>query len=408
MRGFSRRGFLTGAAVSTSAIALVGCNSDKSTPHAEAEEQPPLADATVAFDGPHQAGIDTPEQAHLNLVGFDLKGGIGKQGFARLMKLWTEDARALCTGQPPLGTLEPEMVRQPANLTITCGLGERIFSLLGVDKPKWLGDVRAYSRDQLDDKWGQTDIVLQICSDDPLMNTYALRHMVRSGEHYAEVSWLQQGFINAYGSHEKGETARNMFGQKDGTVNPRGDEQFADQVWIEDGPKWQQGGAAMVVRRIRMNLDTWEKLDRSSRENAVGRKLENGAPLTGDKEFDEADFKATDEYGLPVIDKNSHMARATAPKDHPEQKILRRPYNYELPPDGKDGQLSNIGQIFICYQQDPTKQFEPIQARLDEADLLNEWLTHIGSAMYFCPPGTKGSDGKETWWAESLCTHAGL
>ena len=148
MRGFSRRGFLTGAAVSTSAIALVGCNSDKSTPHAEAEEQPPLADATVAFDGPHQAGIDTPEQAHLNLVGFDLKGGIGKQGFARLMKLWTEDARALCTGQPPLGTLEPEMVRQPANLTITCGLGERIFSLLGVAKPKWLGDVRAYSRDQ--------------------------------------------------------------------------------------------------------------------------------------------------------------------------------------------------------------------------------------------------------------------
>ena len=151
MTGFSRRGFLTGAAVSTSAFALVGCNSDRSTPNAEAEENTPLADATVAFDGPHQAGIDTPEQAHLNLVGFDLKGDIGKQGFARLMKLWTEDARALCTGQPPLGTLEPEMVRQPANLTITCGLGESIFSLLGVDKPEWLGDVRAYSRDQLEE-----------------------------------------------------------------------------------------------------------------------------------------------------------------------------------------------------------------------------------------------------------------
>ena len=35
----------------------------------------------------------------------------------------------------------------------------------------------------------------------------------------------------------------------------------------------------MVVRRIRMNVDTWEKLDRSSRENAVGRKLDTGAPL---------------------------------------------------------------------------------------------------------------------------------
>ena len=97
------------------------------------------------------------------------------------------------------------------------------------------------------------------------MNTYALRHMVRAGEHYASVKWLQQGFINAYGSQEKGATARNMFGQKDGTVNPRSEEDFAAQVWIDKGPQWANGGTAMVVRRIRMNVDTWEKLDRSSR-----------------------------------------------------------------------------------------------------------------------------------------------
>ena len=81
-----------------------------------------------------------------------------------------------------------------------------------------------------------------------------------------------------------------MFGQKDGTVNPRSEEDFAAQVWIDEGPKWAQGGTAMVVRRIRMNVDTWEKLDRSSRENAVGRKLDTGAPLTGEEEFDAADF----------------------------------------------------------------------------------------------------------------------
>ncbi|WP_408928943.1 Dyp-type peroxidase [Corynebacterium marquesiae] len=408
MSGFSRRGFLTGAAVSTSAFALAGCNNQGSSPDAGAQEQPALADALVAFDGKHQAGIATAAQAHLNLVGFDLKRGVDKRGFASLMKLWTEDARALCTGEAPLGTLEPEMVQQPANLTITCGLGQKVFSLLGVEKPRWLGDVRSFKRDALEPKWGQSDIVLQICCDDPLMNTYALRHMVRAGEHYAGVKWLQQGFINAYGSHEKGATARNMFGQKDGTVNPRSEEDFAAQVWIDKGPKWAQGGTAMVMRRIRMNVDTWEKLDRASRENAVGRKLDTGAPLTGEKEFDAADFDAVDDYGLPVIDKNSHMAVAAPPADHPEQRILRRPYNYELAPDGKDGQLSNIGQVFICYQQDPTKQFEPIQARLDKSDLLNEWLTHIGSAMYFCPPGTRDADGRESWWAKSLCEHAGL
>ena len=158
--------------------------------------------------------------------------------------------RDRCTGEAPLGTLEQEMVQQPANLTITCGLGEEVFNLLGVDKPRWLGDVRSFQRDALEPKWGQSDIVLQICCDDPLMNTYALRHMVRAGEHYASVKWLQQGFINAYGSQEKGATARNMFGQKDGTVNPRSEEDFAAQVWIDKGPQWANGGTAMVLSLI--------------------------------------------------------------------------------------------------------------------------------------------------------------
>ena len=104
MSGFSRRGFLTGAAVSTSAFALAGCADQGSSPDARAQDGPALADALVAFDGKHQAGIATAAQAHLNLVGFDLKRGVDKRGFASLMKLWTEDARALCTGEPPLGT----------------------------------------------------------------------------------------------------------------------------------------------------------------------------------------------------------------------------------------------------------------------------------------------------------------
>ena len=98
MSGFSRRGFLTGAAASTSAFALAGCTDRGSSPDAQVQDRPALADALVAFDGKHQAGIATAAQAHLNLVGFDLKRDVDKRGFASLMKLWTEDARALCTG----------------------------------------------------------------------------------------------------------------------------------------------------------------------------------------------------------------------------------------------------------------------------------------------------------------------
>ena len=113
------------------------------------------------------------------------------------------------------------------------------------------------------------------------------------------------------------------------------------------------------------------------------------------------DLDARNEFGLKAIDENSHVARAHPPADHPEQKLLRRPYSYNLPPTPETtqrGELSNAGLIFICYQKDPTTQFEPIQARLDEADRLNEWIRHIGSAVYYMPAGTEG----ETFWGESL------
>ncbi|MBQ1015388.1 Dyp-type peroxidase, partial [Micromonospora sp. M51] len=36
---------------------------------------------------------------------------------------------------------------------------------------------------------------------------------------------------------------------------------------------------------------------------------------------------------------------------------------------------------------DITRQFLPIQRRLADRDLLNEWTTPIGSAVFAIPPG---------------------
>lgn len=411
----SRRGFLVGAAGVASASMLSSCASEapsNSAPVNDADNQP-LTEAVVAFDGEHQAGIATATQADLNLAGFNLKKGVDADGVRRLMRLWTEDARALTSGRNPLSSLEPEMVEWPANLTITCGFGEKIFDIAAPGKkPNWLHDIPAMDRDRLDPAWGQTDLLLQICSDDPVMCAWALRHMTRAGMDYVEPAWIQQGFMNSYGSIPKGQTPRNLFGQVDGTVNPHSDEEYAQQVWAEDG------STSLVVRRIHMDLDDWERLDRTSREEAVGRKLSDGAPLTGTDEYDDPDFEAVDDYGLPVIDKNSHMARATAPEDHPEQKFKRRPYNYNLPPKPGSGALSNAGLIFIAFQKDPDVQFTPVLQRLDEADRLNEWITHIGSAVYWIPPGTSAGtsagtaagtaagggavDGRDTFWGQSV------
>lgn len=401
-----RRELMAGGAFAASALVVASCargeEADPVSPATSGEKGAsvsgaPLADAIVPFDGEHQAGVQTPSQAHVNLVGFNLKDGAGQRGARNLMRLWTEDARALCTAETPRGSLEPEMTQTPANLTVTCGWGESFFAKIGAEKPEWLGDVRSYTRDKLRPEWGQTDVVLQICCDDQLTASHVLRHMVRSGASYADVAWVQQGFLNANGSLEDGETPRNVFGQKDGTVNPKTDADFVEQVWIEDGPF--KGGTAMVVRRINMNMETWEEVDRHAREISIGRTLDNGAPLSGTEENDPVDLEARDKYGLKAIDPTSHVARAHPPADHPEQVILRRPYNFDLAPSPeRPGELSNSGQIFICFQKNPREQFEPIQARLDEVDQLNTWITHVGSAMYYVVPGTQGG----TSWGENL------
>lgn len=403
--GVSRRAFLTGAGASLAAVTVAGCANSSTTPTAQAASL--MGDEIVAFDGEHQAGIATSPQAHLAAVAFNLKSEVTAKQLRQLLKLWTQDARRLCSGQNPVASLEPEMVSAPANLTITCGLGAPVFErlLTNVPKPAGLHPLPAFSRDQLDPAYGQTDLLIQLCCDDPVTLAFAQRHLIRSAVDYASVVWVQQGFLNANGAIAKGETPRNMFGVKDGTVNPQTTTDYDNIVWISDGPDYTLGGSMMVVRRIAMNMDTWEELDRTSREVAFGRKLDSGAPLTGEHEFDQADFTKVDADGLPVIDPASHMARATNPADKPFQKIRRRAYNYDLPPVPGSEQTANTGLVFICYQKDPDLQFTPIQQRLDQLDRINQWTTHIGSAVYFCPPGTKTAS---EFWGEALFQAAGV
>ncbi len=407
----SRRGFLVGSsALAGSALAAPAFAKDSSDKKAKEQDitgdgpnsDMPLKSTEVEFEGEHQAGISTPPQAFANVLGFNLYRDVKRDDAKRLLRLWTEDARRLTTGKTPVGDLEPELAWTPANLTMTCGLGEPFFDKLGLtdQKPSWLHDIDAFSKDKLEDEWGQTDICVQICADDPITLAHATRHFIRSSVRYAEVKWLQHGFLHASGSVEKGATGRNLFGFKDGTVNPSSDEEYADQVWIDEGPDWAKDGTCLVVRRIAYNMDEWEKLDRASREMVFGRTMTEGAPLSGGDEFTPADYKKTDELGLPVIDPMSHMARAVNPDDKPNQKLKRRAYNYDLPPVPGDIDRSNSGLIFICFQKNPEEQFTAIQKRLDQADRLNQWTTHIGSSVYFCPPGV--GEGRDTYWAEGL------
>lgn len=103
--------------------------------------------------------------------------------------------------------------------------------------------------------------------------------------------------------------------------------------------------------------------------------------MTGTEEHDDADFEATDRYGIPVIPPESHIARAR-PRTADEQ-FLRRGYNYDD---------DSAGLLFAAYQADVDRQFVPVQGRLAEHDALNPWITPVGSAVFVVPPGF-GPDG---------------
>lgn len=334
------------------------------------------AGETLPFHGKHQAGIDTPPQAFATFLGFDLHPEVEAEGLRRMMRLLSDDAARLTTGQPALADTEPEMAHIPARLTVTFGFGPEFIRRAGGAGADRVKPLPSFVIDRLEDRWSGGDLLVHVGADDPTTLAHAVRMLLKDARAFASVRWSQQGFREARGSRPDGSTMRNLFGQLDGTSNPADLDQH---VWIDDD-SWLAGGTTAVLRRIVMDLDDWDRVDRPARELSTGRRLDTGAPLTGEHEHDEPDFEARNQVGMRIIPEFSHMARA----HRAGTSILRRGYNYDGPASGTS---SDSGQIFVAYQADVARQFVPIQESLAELDLLNEWTTPIGSAVFAIPPG---------------------
>lgn len=386
-RGSTRRQFLLGGAVAgVGAAAAIGVDAAINAadgPDAPAS-LPRNGEATVAFHGSHQAGIDTDPQAHAVFAGLDLRDEVDAASLKRLMSILTDDAARLTQGDHALADSEPELAVDPARLTVTFGFGPGFVARAGGTAPTWLAPLPSFSIDRLDPARGEGDLLIQVAADDPITVAHATRMLLKDTRSFATLRWTQRGFRRAYGTARPGTTMRNLFGQVDGTVNPQpGTTDFDDVVWSTDG--WLAGGTGIVIRRIHMDLDKWDRLDRTGRDQTIGRFQSNGAPLTGTDEHDEPDFEAKTPIGFPVIPEFSHMRRARS--DNPTERIFRRAYNYDDSTEGES--VSDSGLIFVSYQADVATQFTPLQQRLDELDLLNEWTTPIASAVFAIPPGCR-------------------
>jgi deferrochelatase/peroxidase EfeB len=144
-----------------------------------------------------------------------------------------------------------------------------------------------------------------------------------------------------------------------------------------------------------MMIETWDRTSLSEQEQIFGRDKGEGAPLTGKKEFDTPDFAMRNGDGEPVIGTDAHVRLA-----HPDNvgvRILRRGYNFV---DGSDG-LGRLdaGLFFMAYQRDPRKHFTPLQTALSRSDLLNEYIKHVSSGLFACPPGVQDAGD---YWGRAL------
>ncbi|MGW1779962.1 iron uptake transporter deferrochelatase/peroxidase subunit [Streptomyces sp. NPDC002143] len=395
--GWGGAGLALGAAAAGGAVAMTRTGDDVA---------PTAADtgAAVDFHGAYQAGIATPVQDRLHFAAFDVQTD-DRAEFVQLLKDWTEAARRMTAGKtvgdgaygglaeaPPDDTGEA-LGLKPSRLTLTVGFGPSLFTRFGLSgqRPAALVDLPQFAGDALDAARSGGDLCVQACADDPQVAVHAIRNLARIGMGKVVVRWSQLGFGKTSSTTPEAQTPRNLMGFKDGTRNIAGTEtdRLKKFVWVgeKDGPQWMTGGSYLVARRIRMHIETWDRTSLQEQEDIFGRDKGEGAPVGKAKERDEPFLKA--------MKPDAHVRLAHPDSNH-GATILRRGYSFT---DGTDG-LGRLeaGLFFLAYQRDVREGFVRVQRNL-ATDALNEYIQHVGSAVFAVPPGVRD---KDDWWGRTL------
>jgi len=406
--GPSRRGFLAAAggliAASTTGLAARA-----------AEEAPAAAKAAVPaeeskgaaepFWGEHQSGIATAAQSHTYFAALDLTAA-RRDEVVKLLGTWTAAAARMTSAETaaalgedltlPAGDSGDALSLPPSRLTITFGFGAGLFVKDGNDRyglaasrPEALVDLPRFNGDQLVPAHTGGDLSLQASADDPQVAFHAVRQLVRLAYGTAQMRWAQTGFSS---TPPGGGTPRNLMGFKDGTQRPQA---LDEVVWVgREGPAWMRAGSYLVVRRIRIALEHWDRMEVGFQEEVMGRHKYSGAPLGKSGEFDALDLEATDKDGNPLIPETAHVRLATAASNGGAQ-ILRRGYSYndgvnftaERWPPWRQGMEYDAGLLFLAYQRDPRTGFIKIFENMSKLDMMNQFATHTGGGLFAIPGG---------------------
>jgi deferrochelatase/peroxidase EfeB len=286
-------------------------------------------------------------------------------------------------------------------LTLTFGFGSGLFIKDGTDRyglagsrPEALIDLPRFNGDQLIAEKTGGDLSIQACADDPQVAFHAVRQLARRAYGAADIRWAQAGFLSRPAD---GGTPRNLMGFKDGTQTP---ENVDEAVWVgDDGPAWMRGGSYLVVRRIRIALEHWDRTKVSFQEQTMGRHKYSGAPLGLQNEVEPLGLDRNDADQNPIIPENAHVRLGNA-AENGAAEILRRGYSYndgvnftaERWPPWRQGMEYDAGLLFMCYQTDPRTGFVKLFEKMAKFDMLNQFVTHLGGGLFACPSGIRDGE----------------
>jgi deferrochelatase/peroxidase EfeB len=237
---------------------------------------------------------------------------------------------------------------------------------------------------------------VQVCSDTPEGANHALRRLLRATRSTLTLRWMLPGFVQPNTLGPGRASGRNLMGFKDGTANPDGGDErlMGDLVWMGDPPDrgepaWTAHGSYVVVRRIRMRVEFWDRTALRTQETIIGRIRDTGSPLDGVEETDVPQYAADPSGARTPLAAHIRLANPRTPATE-KNRILRRGYNFSqgFTPDGQLDQ----GLLFVCYQRSLKDGFLTVQERLD-GEALEEYITPVGGGFFYVLPGVTTADG---------------
>jgi dye decolorizing peroxidase len=218
------------------------------------------------------------------------------------------------------------------------------------------------------------DVMVQLCASDPLLLPGAAA-AIASVTGLRE-RWRQAAFrgpnvpIGAQGS-----APRNLLGFVDGIVVPRGDAEYARDVWLPSGTP-VAGGTIAVVRRMEIDVDRFLAQAVADQERIIGRRRESAAPLSGGAAATNPDLGAKTPSGAYVIPADAHLRRAN-PVSTGVPTMLRRSYSFAD---------TASGLLFVSFQND-LRTFVATLNRMSNSDALLDYTTTTRSGTFLVLPG---------------------